>query len=72
MLALVARDGRGVAWSPLSLVGDDLAACRLVRAGSEEWDISIQIRLIRPRARQSPPAERIWALVENGGETTSH
>ena len=64
VLALMARDGRGVAWSPLSLVGEDLTAGRLVRAGTEEWDVRVQIRLIRPRALQSPSAERFWALVE--------
>jgi DNA-binding transcriptional LysR family regulator len=58
----MARDGRGVAWSPLSLVGEDLTAGRLVRAGTEEWDVRVQIRLIRPHARQSPSAERFWAL----------
>jgi LysR family transcriptional regulator, hypochlorite-specific transcription factor HypT len=65
VLALMARDGRGIAWSPLSLVKDDLASGRLVRAGDEAWDVPMQIRLFRPRARQSPSAERFWALVKD-------
>src|SRR5262249_20265396 len=35
-LAAMARDGKGVAWSSLSLVADDLAAGRLTRAGVAE------------------------------------
>jgi DNA-binding transcriptional LysR family regulator len=64
VLAMMARDGRGVAWSPKSLIVDDLATGRLVRAGSEVWDIAIEIRLFRPRARQSPAAEKFWSIVE--------
>jgi DNA-binding transcriptional LysR family regulator len=64
VLVMMARDGRGVAWSPKSLIVDDLAAGRLVRAGNETWDISIEIRLFRPRARQSPAAEKFWSIVE--------
>jgi len=64
VLTLMARDGRGIAWSPMSLVREDLAAGNLVRAGAEAWDIPIQIRLFRPCARQSPTAERFWSLVK--------
>ena len=60
----MAREGRGVAWSPQSLVLDDLTAGRLVRAGPEDWDIPIEIRLFRPRAPQSAAAEKFWSIVE--------
>lgn len=63
VLHAMARDGRGIAWLPLSLVADDLAAGRLERAGNGEWDIAMDIRLIRPRSRQSPAAEAFWSLV---------
>jgi DNA-binding transcriptional LysR family regulator len=58
VLAAMARDGRGLAWLPLSLVADDLAAGRLVRAGADE--VPMEIRLFRPKARQSPAAEAFW------------
>lgn len=63
VLQSMARHGRGVAWLPLSLIGDDLSAGRLERAGGPEWDIPMEIRLIRPRARQSPAAEALWSLL---------
>ncbi|MBP0579400.1 LysR family transcriptional regulator [Labrys sp. LIt4] len=63
VLVAMAREARGIAWAPLSVVADDLERGRLVRAASAENDIPIEIRLYRPRARQSPAAERLWALV---------
>lgn len=63
VLASMARQGRGVAWVPQSLVADDLAAGWLVPAGSEDWNINIEIRLFRPRSRQSPAAEKFWSRI---------
>jgi DNA-binding transcriptional LysR family regulator len=60
VLATMARDGRGVAWSPMSLVADDLAAGRLVRLGDALDEVRIEIHLFRPRARQPRAAERLW------------
>lgn len=60
VLAAMARDGRGVAWSPLSLVADDLTAGRLVRAGSADDEVPMEIHLFRPKARQSAGAEELW------------
>jgi DNA-binding transcriptional LysR family regulator len=67
LLVTMAIEGRGVSWSPKSLVSEALAAGILVRAGGEAWDIPMEIRLLRSRARQSPAAERFWALVKDGG-----
>jgi DNA-binding transcriptional LysR family regulator len=61
ILVAMARDGRGIAWAPMSLVCDDLARGTLVRAAGLERDVPIEIRLFRSRVRQSPPAERLWA-----------
>ncbi|WP_188260164.1 LysR family transcriptional regulator [Azospirillum tabaci] len=63
VLRTLARDGRGVAWLPDSLIAEDLAQGRLVRAGGAGWEIPVEVRLYRPRARQSPAAEAFWALV---------
>lgn len=66
VLAMMARDGRGVSWSPLSLVGDDLAAGRLVQLGEPSDEVRIAIHLVRPRARQVRAAERFWEQVLAG------
>jgi DNA-binding transcriptional LysR family regulator len=63
VLAMMARDGRGVSWSPLSLVADDLQSGRLVQLGGREDEVRIEIHLFRPRARQLRAAERFWEQV---------
>ncbi|KAB1070260.1 LysR family transcriptional regulator [Methylobacterium soli] len=63
VLVAMARDARGVTWAPLSLVAQDLERGSLVRATHADRDIPIEIRLYRPRVRQSPPAERLWATI---------
>jgi DNA-binding transcriptional LysR family regulator len=68
VLLMMAREGRGLAWLPSSLVEQDLKAGTLVRAGANSWDIPMQIRLFRPRARQSAVAEAFWSLVGRSGE----
>ncbi|MRW85357.1 LysR family transcriptional regulator [Pseudoduganella sp. FT26W] len=64
VLAMMARDGRGVSWSPLSLVADDLQAGRLVQLGGAEDEVRMEIHLFRPRARQLRAAERFWEQVQ--------
>ncbi len=63
-LAAMARDGRGLVWSPLSLVAGDLADGRLIRwddpAGCADRSVPIDILLVRPKARQTPAAEAFW------------
>lgn len=63
VLRAMARDGRGIAWLPESLMEDDLAAKRLVPAGSEAWTIPVEIRLYRPRERATKIAEDFWAAI---------
>lgn len=63
ILVAMTRAGRGIAWAPRTLVAEDLAAGRLVRAGAEEWDIPLDICLVRPSARQTPAVEALWALL---------
>jgi DNA-binding transcriptional LysR family regulator len=59
---------RGIAWLPLSLVAVDLATGRLLRAGEPAWDVAVEIRLWRPRARQTANAEAFWAQVQARSE----
>ena len=62
-LRTMARDGRGVAWLPLSLVAGDLADGSLVRADGQGRDIALGIRLFRAAAPQSAAAVDFWALA---------
>ncbi len=63
MLVTMARDGRGLAWSPLSLVADDIASGRLMKIGVPEDEVSIEIHLFRAKSRQTQTAERFWQRV---------
>ena len=69
ILTAMARDGRGVTWTALSLVSEDIEAGKLVRAGSPDEDVSIEIRLWRPAARQSPAAEALWSKIVKSGHS---
>lgn len=66
VLTAMAREGRGVAWTARSLVEDDLARGTLQHAGSPGDDVPIEIRLWRPKARQSETAEALWQRVAQG------
>jgi DNA-binding transcriptional LysR family regulator len=70
VIAAMARDGRGMCWSPLSLVAEDIVAGRLARVGNAAAEVPMGIRLFRPKARQSPAAEALWeravSLVRKG------
>lgn len=69
VLLTLARDGRGAAWLPLSLAQTDIDAGRLVPAGGPEWTTTAEIRLYRPRARQTPAAEKFWSLLLESSPT---
>lgn len=71
VLRLLALEGRGLTWSPFTLVREELASGRLVRAGDETWDIPMEICLIRPRIRQDPIAEKFWAFLNGRHPPTS-
>ncbi|MDB5622662.1 MAG: DNA-binding transcriptional regulator, LysR family [Devosia sp.] len=63
LLVEMARDGLGMTWAPMVLVEQDLKEGRLVRAGDCRFDIPIEIKLFRPKARLRSSAERFWALA---------
>jgi len=66
VLRTMAHEGRGLAFLPLSLVEVALRDGVLVRAGDARWDIPIEIRLFRPRARQNAAAEALWSQIRAG------
>lgn len=63
LLKTMAKEGRGIAWLPQSLIKDELRAGTLVAAGKPRWHIPVDIRLYRQRATLSAPAEALWKVV---------
>ncbi|GLU28978.1 LysR family transcriptional regulator [Brucella sp. NBRC 12950] len=59
------KEGQGVAWVPLSLAERDIKAGQLARAGGHEFDIPVDITLIRPTTRLSLHAEQFWQKAVN-------
>ena len=70
-LMIMAREGHGVAWLPLTLVEEDLARADLVRAGAEEFDIPIEIRLFRSRDGRNPAADALWNRLTGQRDDTA-
>ncbi|MFC7553395.1 LysR substrate-binding domain-containing protein [Pseudoroseomonas wenyumeiae] len=64
-LLTMARQGQGIAWLPASLAAEDLAAGRLLEAGEAGHAVPVEIRLFRPRRRQSPVAEAFWRAARD-------
>ena len=71
VLKTMALDGRGVAWLPKTLIGDDLASGRLVAVADESWSINVSIRLFRQKATMHPAAEGLWRTVLESQADTS-
>lgn len=67
VLRTMSIDGRGIAWLPLSLVEDDLASGRLVRASTDSrFDIPTEIRLYRSSMPLGKAGEAFWDAVLRG------
>lgn len=49
-LRAAALAGLGLAWLPLSMVAEDLASGALMRAGSKDYDVPLQVRMFIDRA----------------------
>ena len=65
-LMTMAREGHGVAWLPLTVAREDIEQGRLVRAGGEQFDIPIEIRLFRSPDCRNAVADELWhALTGN-------
>ncbi len=56
----MAKEGQGVAWVPLSLAERELNSDKLVRAGDHEFDVPVEITLVRPITRLSAYSEQFW------------
>jgi DNA-binding transcriptional LysR family regulator len=65
-LRLMVANGVGVAWLPESLVTRELQDGSMVRAGSPDLDVPMDVLLIRPVHRLSDYGERIWQSLSEG------
>jgi DNA-binding transcriptional LysR family regulator len=66
-LMTMAREGHGIAWLPLGLVEEDLTRTRLVRAGPNNSDIPVEIRLFRSPDCRNHAADELWDRIRNQG-----
>jgi len=60
VLKSMALEGRGLAWLPRSIIGEELAAGRLQVAGPAHWRLPLEIRLYRDPAPLGAHAEGFW------------
>jgi DNA-binding transcriptional LysR family regulator len=68
VLRTMSLDGRGVAWLPWTLIEEDLATGRLVRASSDDrFDIPTEIRLYRSTVPAGKAGEALWDAVLTAG-----
>jgi DNA-binding transcriptional LysR family regulator len=68
LLVTMAIEGRGMGWSPKSLVDEYVEKGDLVRAGDSSWDIPIEIHLFRSCERLSSAAEQFWSHIISRSE----
>ncbi|TXM66804.1 LysR family transcriptional regulator [Methylobacterium sp. WL120] len=59
-LTTMAREGHGAAWLPQTVATDDQARGSLVRAGPEQFDVPIEIRLFRSLECRNHAADELW------------
>lgn len=66
--------GLGLAWLPRRLIAADLAAGRLVHAGSGADEIALEIRLYRRQSRNKPLTDTCWRLLAqaHGARLAAH
>jgi DNA-binding transcriptional LysR family regulator len=57
------RKGMGVAWLPWSMAAGDCRSGTLVALGRRSDEVHFDVRLYRPRARQAPLVEAVWAAA---------
>jgi LysR family transcriptional regulator, hypochlorite-specific transcription factor HypT len=60
LLKTMALAGQGLAWLPESSIARELAEGKLVRAGSEQWSMKLEIRLFRAIGHRKPMLDALW------------
>ncbi|SDK98262.1 transcriptional regulator, LysR family [Modicisalibacter muralis] len=56
----MALQGVGMAWIPDFCIREELRDGRLVRAGDQQWDIPLEVRLYRCSLVHKPGVEKLW------------
>src|SRR5215212_1782481 len=64
-LLAMAREGHGIAWLPLTIAEEDLTCARLIRAGPNEFDIPVEIRLFRSPDCRNSAADELWTVLNS-------
>lgn len=60
LLKTMALAGKGIAWLPESSIARELAEGKLIAAGSEQWGMTLKIRLFRAIDNKKPALEILW------------
>ena len=68
-LLAMAREGHGIAWLPLTIAEEDLTCARLVRAGPDQFDIPVEIRLFRSPDCHNYAADELWKHLSWGDDS---
>ena len=63
-LKAMALEARGLTWLPESIICESIGAGKLVRAGSRDWDVPLEIRIYRPSERLRPTATDLWTFLQ--------
>lgn len=64
LLKHMALAGHGLAWLPESCIMRELAEGRLLRAGSDQWALTLEIRLYRSIDNRKPLLDELWKTLE--------
>lgn len=63
-LRIRVREGIGIAWLPKSLVAPDLEAGHVVQIGSPQWEVALDIKLLRSRRHGNAMTNKLWRFLE--------
>mgnify|MGYP000319846427 CR=1 FL=1 len=59
--------GNVIGWMPHDRVREYLEQGRLMRAGGNDWNIQVEVRLYRRAGRDRKIVERLWSLIRESG-----
>jgi len=66
-LKAMALEGFGLAWIPRSLIADELASGKLVRAAERADDILVDIKIYRCTKYNEPRVDKFWTVLQQQG-----
>ena len=63
-LKAMALEARGLTWLPESAIRETVGGGNLVRAGSKDWDIDLEIRIYCNSETRRPAAKGLWKFLQ--------